>query len=346
MTRRELLAAPAFAWRKALPGYRYEFPRDHFAHPDFRTEWWYYTGNVAAENRAFGFELTFFRQGIERPKERPSAWTIDDVYLAHLALSDIGGQQFFHHQRLNRGGPGLAGISLADRRIWNGNWSCVFEGQQHRLRAVGDRFSFDLALDPAKPFVIHGKNGVSQKSPGEGRASHYISFTRLRGKGTIQLDGASYPVAGTAWRDHEFFTNQLAEDQSGWDWFSIQLENGCDLMLYQIRRKDGTAEPLSHGTFVDPSGRARELTSSDFQLQPGRRWKSPEDGTVYPIEWQVRVPALGISLATTTPLERQQLVSGNRFSPSYWEGSIRVNGSPASGVGYLEMTGYDKPVAL
>ena len=337
--RRDFLAAP-FVYREALPGYRYEFPRDHFEHPEFRTEWWYYTGNLStADRKEFGFELTFFRHGLDPRVEPQSPWDVADVYLAHLALSDIGGQAFLHRERLNRAGAGIAGASFAQRRIWNGNWQVAWDGDRQKLSAIADRFSIHLELDSVKPPVIHGRNGVSQKAAGEGRASHYVSLSRLATRGEIVLDDAKHAVTGTAWMDHEFFTNQLSEDQAGWDWFSIQLDNNCELMLFQLRRKDGSIEPLSHGTFVDIAGKAQEISRSQFRLTPGpRRFRK------YPIEWRIEVPSLGIDLRATTPLAGQELLSTNRLSPSYWEGVMRFEGSTARGVGYLEMTGYDQPI--
>ena len=329
------------AWRKALPGYRYQFPRDHFSHPDFQTEWWYYTGNVTTpEGRPFGFELTFFRQGID-PVPSENVWSVDQVYLAHLALSDIQGQRFHHHERLNRSGPGLAGVDLERQRIWNGNWRMEWRNGDQHLAAVAPEFNLRLALHSGKPPVINGRDGISQKSPGEGRASHYISFTRLLAQGELELAGQKLRLAGTAWMDHEIFTNHLGDQLSGWDWLSLQLANGTELMVYRLRRQDRSIEPLSHGTFVDGAGRARGLSLDEFSFTPtGRTWNR------YPLEWRVKVPSLGIDLEVSTPMENQQLVSTNRFSPSYWEGAVRVKGQPGPGVGYLEMTGYDRALTI
>src|SRR5690349_20436518 len=175
-----LAAAPA-PYREALPGYHFQFPRDHFEHPDFRTEWWYYTGNVRTpQGERFGFELVFFRQGERRgPAENPSAWRIDDLYLAHLALTDIDGKRFYYRERLNRAGPGIAGASFSQKRIWNGNWRASWDGETQTVEAIADEIRFHLQLTPVKPLVIHGENGISQKAAGVGKASHYVSFPRL-----------------------------------------------------------------------------------------------------------------------------------------------------------------------
>jgi len=359
-------------WQRALPGYRYEFPRDHFNHPDYQTEWWYYTGNLkTAAGRRFGFELTFFRQGVARPEAAEttppvagaaakSPWELDDVYLAHLALSDLEGARFYHRQRVNRAGPGLAGADLVARRVWNGNWQVQFENASEGtepaqdLRAVCDEFSLQLTLRPAKPPVIHGVNGVSQKGPERGQASHYISYTRLAAQGALTLAGQKINLSGLAWMDHEFFTQQLAPELEGWDWFSVQLANGEELMLYRLRRRDGSPDPYSAGTYVDSRGVSRHLAASEFSLEPGAAWRSPATGARYPVHWTLRVPALELALEATTRLENQEFApqpgdTARVWSlPTYWEGAIELmgaqRGAPISGVGYLEMTEYDRPV--
>src|SRR5450755_3173941 len=285
------------AFRLALPGYHYEFPRDHYNHPEFQTEWWYYTGNVHTdEGRRFGFELTFFRQGVDRSEAR-SVWDVQDVWMAHLALSDIDGKQFLHTERFNRAGAGLAGADEKQARVWNGNWSATPD----RLAGVADRFQFSLALRPEKPPVIHGENGVSQKAASAGFGSHYISFTRIDARGEIRLDNKQYQVEGLAWMDHEFFTHQLDASQTGWDWFSLQLDDGSDLMLFRLRRKDGAADPFSAGTYVDQQGRARHLTAREFVVEPGRMWHK------YPVEWKVRVPSLNLDVALKPALDDQEM---------------------------------------
>lgn len=343
-------------YRLALPGYRYEFPRDLFSHPEFQTEWWYYTGNLRTrQGRAFGFELTFFRQAVagreNRPGPSPSPWDVQDLYLAHFALSDLDGGRFLHDQRMNRAGPGLAGVSFEARRIWNGNWQVQWSGEEQRLQAIGRSHAIRLALRPAKPPVVHGVDGVSQKAERAGRASHYISFTRLDTTGTIEVEGERYEVEGLSWMDHEFFTHQLTREQAGWDWFSLQLDDGTDLMLYRLRRVDGGVDPYSAGTYIDAAGRARHLASSDFRLEPrGRTWKSRATGGNYPLEWTITIDPLALSLQLSTPLQAQEIVSRHPSVPSYWEGAIRVTGtragSPITGSGYLEMTGYDRRVVL
>jgi len=347
------------SFRLAAPGYRYSFPRDHFNHPDFQTEWWYYTGNLRTpEGRRFGFELTFFRQGVDRKPTPPAVWEVRDVWLAHLALSDVDGGRFLYTERLNRSGAGVAGADREQARVWNGNWQAQWKLDpkapgtmaSQQLQAVADRFSFELAMKTAKPPVIHGENGISQKAEGPGQASHYISFTRLLTSGVIVIEGQRFNVEGASWMDHEFFSHQLAANQSGWDWFSMQFQDGSEIMLFELRRKDGALDPFSAGTYIDPQGRATHLSAKDFSLAPGKIWTSPNSGGRYPIEWSIRVPSLGLEAALTTRLAQQELAGRTRSAPTYWEGAIEVlatrKGLPLNGTGYLEMTGYAGPIPL
>jgi len=336
-------------YRDALPGYRYEFPRDHFNHPDFQTEWWYYTGNVkTADGRRFGFELTFFRQGVDRNPKEYGELDVRDLYLAHLALSDLDGGKFFHTERTNRAGPGIAGASESEGRIWNGNWQVAWHDGEQILRAIDERFSFQLTFRSAKAPAIHGENGVSQKAAGAGRASHYISLTRLNTTGNLQLAGRTFEVAGATWMDHEFFTHQLAPDQVGWDWISVQLQDNTELMLFRIRHKDGSIDPYSAGTFIDSRGAATHLSKDEFVMEPaGTTWTSRATRAVYPVQWKILIPKFGLALECATLLPSQELASFG-FVPAYWEGAIvltgKRNGLSTSGVGYLEMTGYDHPI--
>ncbi len=338
-------------WQIAKPGYQYQFPRDHFSHPDFQTEWWYYTGNVrAADGHRFGFELTFFRQAQRLTEQQIAAstptWRPNQMYLAHLALSDIDGKQFFHTERLNRAGPGLAGGGLADQKYWNGNWQSKWislaTGEQE-LQAVTDKLNLDLRLRPEKPFVIQGENGISRKGALPGEASHYISYTRLNASGKLQWNHRDYAVTGLAWMDHEFFTQSGESDLAGWDWFAIQLDNRQELMLYRLRSKSGS-DRFSSGTFVDAAGKAHYLDASQFQLRPLASWHSANSGATYPISWSILVPSLSLELTERTALEDQELFEKDKRTPTYWEGAVTydgtMRGSPAHGVGYLEMTGY------
>ncbi len=265
------LTGAEFRYREALPGYVYQFPADHFSHPDFRTEWWYYTGNVTdTQGKRFGFELVFFRQGAKRENlQNPSTWRVDDVYLAHAALTDIDGKHFYYSERTNRAGPGIAGASQRQAEVWNGNWSAKWTGEKQNLTAFAEDFQFDLRTEPLKPLAIQGVGGVSQKADGEGHASHYVSFPRLSVSGNVKIGGQDHTVRGLAWMDHEWFTEQLDPSEIGWDWFSVQLEDKTELMLFELRKKDGTLDSHSSGTYVDATGKARHLTSSRLHAEAG-----------------------------------------------------------------------------
>lgn len=354
----QLVAAP-IEYRRALPGYVFQFPRDYFNHPEFRTEWWYYTGNLrTAEGRRFGYELTFFRHAVDAAErqEKPNVWDVNDVWLAHFAVSDIDGGKFHHAERMNRSGAGQAGVDASSARVWNGNWQVQWSLDdrqragfaQKQLTAIATGFRVDLQFRSDKPPVVHGRNGVSQKSAGAGRASHYVSLTRLITEGAIEVQGRRFEVHGQSWMDHEFFTHSLEANQSGWDWFSLQLDDGSELMLYRLRRKDGSIEPFSSGTYIAADGRSTHLAVNDYILEPSRaaadQWTSPHTKGTYPLRWTMTVPSLGIQATTSTRLREQEIVGRGGVTPNYWEGAVEVQGTrdgrPLTGSGYLEMTGY------
>jgi predicted secreted hydrolase len=330
-------------YKIAQPGYTFAFPRDYFNHEEFQTEWWYYTGNVKSANgHRFGFELTFFRQGVSRA-DSSDPWFVHDLWMAHIALSEIDGQRFLNEERLNRAGPGIAGVDAAAGLVWNGNWQAHIAEQEEDLRGVADKFEFALNLRPVKQPVVQGQNGVSQKAEGAGHASHYFSLTRLLTTGSIDLDGKTYQVEGLSWVDHEFFSGSMAANETGWDWLSVQLGDGTELMLYRLRHADGSIDPYSSGSYVDASGKSQFLSSKDFSMTPAAdSWTSPATKATYPVRWHVSIPRLKLDLDVSTPLKSQELAS--KFGTSYWEGAIDAvgahDGSPLRGAGYLEMTGY------
>ena len=346
-----LFPPPALRYRVAMPGYHFKFPRDNFDHPQYHAEWWYYTGNLRArDGHQFGFELTFFRLGVSPRKAQDSIWDVRNIYMAHMAVSDLSGRRFYYHERYNRAGPGLAGIDANGALVWNGNWSAQWTGDQQRLQAMTGDFAFALTLTTVKPPVINGRNGVSQKGPAKGDASHYISLTRLKTAGTMRIHDRTYQVAGVSWMDHEFFTEAHDPSLTGWDWFSVQLDNDTELMLYRLRLKDGRPSPYSSGTYVDAQGRSHFLSARDFSVTPGATWSSLRTQAHYPIQWRITVPSLQLDLRLTTPLNDQELVGRNALSPTYWEGAVRLNGEEAGekiqGFGYLEMTGYAAPLKM
>ena len=332
-------------WQPAAAGYTFAFPRDHASHPDYKIEWWYYTGNVkAADGRRFGYQITFFRVGIDHTPANPSKWAIRDLYMTHLAISDARGQRYRYAEKLSRGGPGLAGAKTDRYYVWNDDWSAELAGNQHKLRATSVEAGIELVLGEGKPPAINGINGISQKGAQTGNASHYYSLTRMPTTGTIVIDGERVAVSGESWMDHEFGTSFLEAGQRGWDWFSIQLSDNRELMLYRLRREDGTRDPRSSGTLVDANGKTTHLADADFTLTPGTSTFKSKNGAVYPTEWTVSIPSQRLELRVTTPLADQELSLVKSTGIAYWEGIIDVNGQSGGqavrGSGYLEMTGY------
>ena len=341
-------------WLAADPDYRLAFPRDHASHPDHRIEWWYYTGNVeTAGGRRFGYQLTFFRVGVDRRPINPSRWAVRDLHMAHLAVADIAGGRHHVAERLNRDGVGWVGASTETLHVWNDGWSVRLDAAggegAHLLNAASDDagFAVDFRLEPERPPVLHGADGYSQKGAEAGNASHYYSLTRLRTTGRIVVDGEAFDVSGLSWMDHEFGTSFLEPAQVGWDWFSLQLDDGSDLMVYTMRRDDGAPDPRSSGTFAAPDGSITRLRADDYALAPGRRWTSPASGASYPVAWTIRVPPLGIELDVEATIDAQELQTGESTGVTYWEGAIDArgtrDGASVAGQGYLEMTGYAGP---
>jgi predicted secreted hydrolase len=349
------LLAAGPAWRDAERGRVLRFPADHASHPDYRIEWWYYTGHLASgEGRRFGYQVTFFRIGVDARPANPSRWTVRDLYMAHVAITDISGRRHLHAERLSRAGVGWAGAATDRYHVWVEDWAATLEDGRHRLRAsVGQGFSpagtapipfaLDLLLEEGKPPVLHGDGGFSQKGSSPGNASHYYSLTRMPTNGTITLGGERIAVEGTSWMDHEFGTSFLEPTQAGWDWFSMQLDDGSELMVFQLRGIDGRVDPRSSGTLVARDGRSRALDAGAFALDAGRRWRSRETRGEYPVEWHIRVPGEQMDLRVRAVLDAQEM-TGEVSGISYWEGAIEVTGTragrPVTGRGYLEMTGY------
>ncbi len=346
-------------FQRALPGRAFSFPQDHFSHPEFKTEWWYYTGHLKSlrgGNESYGYQLTFFRTGLRRDlKEARSKWSIQNLYFAHLAITDESKKKFESREKISRGSLEEAGASIYEKgktpfRVWIEDWSLEGKGpglQNHLLQAKDRDLGVELLLVPEKDPVIHGQNGISQKAEGEGYASHYYSISRLKTEGKIFLRSKEIPVQGISWMDHEFGSSQLQPDQVGWDWFSIQMDNQVELMLYQIRHRDGKKGPYSSGTVIFPDGRSQYLSGKEFQIDVITRWKSPKSGAIYPSQWRVRVPGHRIDLTLSPTVKDQELVTKQSTRVTYWEGSVKVGGKyqndPIKGMGYVELTGYAKP---
>jgi predicted secreted hydrolase len=334
-------------YAKALAPRDFHFPADHGPHPEFRTEWWYYTGNLAtAEGRRLGFQLTFFRSALApSAPERASAWATRQAWLAHFTVSDVDGKRFHSFERWSRGAVGLAGAQGEPFRVWVKDWTAagapVFP---MRLRAAEGSVSIDLVLQEGKPPVLQGERGLSRKGAEPGNASYYYSLTRMPTTGTVRLDGQSFQVAGDSWMDREWSTSSLGRDQVGWDWLALQLSDGWDAMLYRLRRADGTADPASSGTLIAPDGGSRPLALAGFQLEASGEWRSPRSGaqspTKYPDRWRIHIPGEELDLDVRPLLADQELDVSFR----YWEGAVEIvgthHGRPVRGRGYVELTGY------
>lgn len=337
--------AAAPLWREAAPGYRFAFPRDHASHPEFKIEWWYYTGNVqASTGRRFGYQVTFFRVGVDPVPANPSAWAVRDLYMAHLAVSDPSGGRYRFDEKLTRGGPGLSGAATDRYHVWNEDWTVRLDEQgRHAIAAESPRVGVDLVLTEGKPPVVNGIDGISQKGAQAGNASHYYSLTRMPTRGVLTIDGERFEVTGDSWMDHEFGTSFLEREQQGWDWLSLQLDDGREVMLYQLRRADGSRDPRSSGTLVDRQGRATHLSDKDFALAATGATVRAPSGATYPVAWSIAIPSQAIALTVSTPLADQELLTP-AAGIAYWEGLVdakgTARGTPVAGRGYLEMTGY------
>jgi predicted secreted hydrolase len=333
---------------RALTPRAFHFPADHGRHPELRTEWWYYTGNLAtAAGRRFGVQLTFFRNSLSpHPPERASRWAANEVYLAHFALTDVQGKRFRSFERLERGALGLAGAQASPFRVWLGDWSTTGPPKgdvalpMHLVATSGggDIAAIDLTLQAGKPPVLEGDHGLSRKGAEPGQASYYYSLPRMPAAGTVRIggiDGGTFAVSGLAWMDREWSTSSLGPDQVGWDWFSLQLADGRELMLYRLRKKDGSVDSASSGTLIAADGSSRPLTLADVALETSGSWTSPRSGARYPARFHLRLPAFGLDLDVRPLLADQELDTSFR----YWEGAVAVTGSVA-GSGYVELTGY------
>jgi predicted secreted hydrolase len=336
-------------FERALAPRPFAFPADHGPHRGFRTEWWYWTGNLRAVGatdgaRRFGFQLTFFRTALAPTvAPRRSAWETRDVYMAHLALTDVADGRFHAHDRWARAALDLAGAAAEPLRVWLGDWRAeggAQAGWPLQLRAREGDVTIDLALSAGKPPILHGEGGLSRKTTEPGNASYYYSLTRMPVAGTVRVGGRDHGVEGLAWMDREWSTSALGPDQVGWDWFALQLDDGRELMCYRLRQRDGSVSPTSQGTLVAPDGRATVLPRDGVDVEILDYWVSPRGGARYPARWRLRIPGAGLDLVVT-PLVRDQELA---LTVRYWEGAVRVEGTadgrPLGGAGYVELVGY------
>lgn len=327
-----------------------EWPRDHGAHDDYRSEWWYFTGNLATDSgREFGFQLTFFRFALAPPITRESDWAANQVYMAHFAITDKANDDHRVTERFARRATGLAGVTTAPFEVWLDDWSAASAANAFlpmELSAADGAAGISLALTlaPGKPPVLQGEAGLSAKGREPGNASWYYSYTRLPAMGVLEVDGRPFDVSGFAWLDREWSTSSLDADVVGWDWFALQLEDGRDVMLYSLRREDGSPAPQSAGSIVAIDGRRQALDHTDYSLSPVRQWRSPHSGISWPVVWRARVPGQRLDLELrAVPVDQEQ-----NLTVRYWEGSIDVldaEDGTRVGRGYMELTGYRPPPA-
>lgn len=333
------------------------FPRDHGSHDDARVEWWYVTGHLATESgERLGFQLTFFRTGLlDEPRgERSSAWAARDLFLAHLALTDVKAGTFRYAERRHRTGVGAAVAREETLDVSVDEWRLVEMGGRFALLArdgSGDgAVELSLLLTPEKPPVLHGDNGLSRKGPEPEAVSRYVSLTRLKTEGWVRRGGTAARVTGSSWLDHEWGPGSMGKESAGWDWLSIQLDDGRDLMLYLMRGAAGAPTRFASGTLVERDGTSRALGPADFAVEPTATWRSPRSGGVYPARWSVRVPSAGLLLDVVPLVADQELVTDRSTFVTYWEGAceVRSAGGDARRLGraYVELTGYAGKGAL
>ena len=323
-----------------------EFPRDLGPHNEYQTEWWYYTGNLETDNgRQFGYQFTIFRrafspEGGEASLET-SEWRSNQLYFAHFTITDVEGEGFYPAEKFSRGAVGLAGAQASPYRVWIENWQAVEnENGLVEIIAETDEVALNLTLTQTLPPILHGDGGLSIKGPGEGNASYYYSLIQQRSEGTVRVGSETFAVTGLSWKDHEYSTSALEEGATGWDWFSMQFEDGSALMFFEIRKNDGSLSDFSHGSFIAADGTITPLEKGSWELEILAEWTSPTSGATYPSGWQITIPSLDLVLEGTPLLKNQEL----NVSTIYWEGATEFSGTrggvPVNGRGYVELTGY------
>jgi predicted secreted hydrolase len=341
------VAVPAAltGWARITAPLRLSFPADHGSHPAFRTEWWYTTGLLTdEEGQRFGFQLTFFRQGLDPspPAAGSSTLRARQVLAAHLAVAEIGAGRVRFAERVGRIAGGLAGASRNDLDLFLDDWEMRRLADGAIVLAADDRersMAVGLRLAPEKPLVLQGDGGISRKGPEPDNASAYVSYTRLAGRGRLRLDGRDHAVHGQVWYDHEWGTNQLGPGVIGWDWLGLRLGDGRELMVYRFRRNDGSEAAQSAGTVVDRDGTPHHLRANDFTLEPLAWWRGAHSGARYPTRFRVRVASAGLDLEVRALVADAELDARASTGTVYWEGPVAVSGT-VTGEGYAELTGY------
>ena len=348
----QALSGDTTGYTRAMGPAPIQFPADHGPHPDFKLEWWYYTGNLTSSaGQEFGYQFTVFRNALAPPGQDDSTsasnWRTNQLYFAHFTVTDVQNKKFYAFERFSRGAAGLAGAQSDPYKVWVEDWRAEQRDETMppmHVNAADNGIAIDLEMDLAKPIVLQGDGGYSVKGPGFGNASYYYSMTRLKTSGTVLVDGEVHDVEGFSWMDREWSTSLLAEDQEGWDWFSLQLDDGRDLMYFNVRNTLPSVSPFEHGVIVGNAGDKTPLEPGEVQLEVLETWES-RHGAVYPSKWRMRIPEKELDLLIEPVMNDQEL----DVSVRYWEGSVRIEGEagekPILGAGYVELTGYDRNAA-
>jgi predicted secreted hydrolase len=333
-----LISFAVNAFDPVVPGATLQFPRDMGSHPGHRIEWWYVTGQLdpVEGGAALGFQVTFFRVRNPDAEGNPSRFSPRQILFAHAALSDASIGHLLHDQRTARAVEGLVEARTGDTGVRIDDWSLRREGRGYRAAIAAEAFTFDLAFDPTQAPMLEGDRGFSRKGPSIGNASYYYSEPQLRVKGRVVAQGRAREVTGSAWLDHEWSSEYLASEASGWDWLGANLDGGAALMAFRIRGKDG-GTVWSAATWRPAQGKAAYAQGDAVSFTPRRTWKSPRSGTAYPVEMDVRVGDRTWSLAPL--MDDQELDARTSTGTLYWEGAVKVSGA-SGGRGYLELTGY------
>ncbi|MCL5023532.1 MAG: carotenoid 1,2-hydratase [Nitrospirae bacterium] len=327
-------------FRDVTPDSRLSFPADYYYRKDFRVQWWYFTGHLFdAKGREFGYELTFFVVGVQK-RHYTSRFGVNSLYISHFALSDVQEKRYCFSDETDSEAFGLAGAKDGELNVRVGN--SILDGSVTRMhiRASDGEKALDLTLTPEKPPVLNGEKGYSRKSEDSPLfASLYFSLTDLKTTGSLEIGDTKFSVAGKSWFDRELSSRELSANETGWDWFSLQLDDGREIMLYLIRKKDGSPDRYSAGTFVYPNGSYRHLTFGDFKVTASARYRSKKTGAEYPSRWEVAIPSEHLALTITPLIRDQEFIAAHSTGNHYWEGACKVEGS-ATGRAYVELTGY------
>lgn len=335
-------------FEKAYEKRKFIFPEDHGPHQGFRTEWWYFTGNLTTpDNRKFGYQFTVFRTALSSGRKSGlSEWRSDQIYMAHFTVTDISNGRFYFDERFSRDGNELAGAEAEPFKVWLEDWQITesengkaFDLPVISIKVKSDKAEIRLRLESVKPVILQGNEGLSRKGSQPGNASYYYSYTNLKTDGKIKTEKGEYEVSGKSWMDREWSTSALSDDQKGWDWFSLQFDDSTELMYYQMRKMDGTPDIYSNGVIIDKAGLKRQINREEAELEVTEIRKN-SSGKEYPSGWNLKIPSEKIELMII-PAVRDQFLD---VSVKYWEGSVFIEGKKdnkdISGRGYAELTGY------